>query len=286
MKSQVFFKHNAKLGEGIHWDEKKKLIWFVDIHSRKLFSLTLNKKLTSYQLDQKIGWVITVLNKDYLMIGLEEGIALFDPRNNGKIICWVKKFNENKNLRLNDAKADKFGNIWGGTLNDDDESKDDGFFFVLKNNGDFKIIEKNYYVPNGPIIIHEESSILHTDSLKKTIFKYKIDFKNLRVLKKNVFKKFFNNDGYPDGMTHDRDGNIYIAMWGEGKIRKFDHRGKQLGSVALPAKNITNVCFGGEGLNRLFATSSKSSDEELGGSIFEILNHGSVGFNPYKALSA
>ncbi len=41
-------------------------------------------------------------------------------------------------------------------LNDNNESKDDGFFFILKNNGDFKIIEKNYYVPNGPIIIHEE----------------------------------------------------------------------------------------------------------------------------------
>jgi len=285
MESEVFYKHDAKLGEGIHWDKIKKLIWFVDIHSRTLYSLTLEKELTSYQLDQKIGWAITVVDKDSLVLGLEEGIALFNPKSNGKIVRWIKRFNKDKNLRLNDAKVDKFGNIWGGTLNDNNESKDDGFFFLLTNNGDFEIIDKNYYVPNGPVIIHEEQSVLHTDSTRKTIFKYKIDFNNLSVLEKNIFKQFSDEDGYPDGMTIDKDGNIYVAMWGEGKIKKLNPAGEEIGSVSLPAKNITNVCFGGEGLNRLFVTSAKCTNKDLGGSIFEIINHGSVGLNPYQALS-
>ena len=147
------------------------------------------------------------------------------------------------------------------------------------------IIDKNYYVPNGPIILHEEESVLHTDSARKTIFKYKIDFNNLSVLEKTIFKQFSVEDGYPDGMTVDKDGNIYVAMWGEGKIKKLNPAGEEIGTASLPAKNITNVCFGGEGLNRLFVTSAKSTNKDLGGSIFEIINHGSVGLNPYQALS-
>ena len=68
MESEVFYKHDAKLGEGIHWDKIKKLIWFVDIHSRTLYSLTLEKELTSYHLDQKIGWAIITFFFSYLAL--------------------------------------------------------------------------------------------------------------------------------------------------------------------------------------------------------------------------
>lgn len=284
MNSKVFLKYNARLGEGIHWDDTNKLIWFVDIHSKRLLSLSLKKEIKTYQLSQKIGWVLTINNEKNLLLGLEQGVALFDPSKNGKILGWVKKFNKNPKLRLNDAKADRFGNIWGGTLNDKNENSDDGFFYILKNNGDFKILEKNYNVPNGPVILHESNSILHTDSLKRVIYEYKVDFKNFVILEKNTFKQFIDQDGYPDGMTKDRNGNIFVAMWGNGIIKKLDPLGNEISSIQLPVDNVTNLCFCGRKLDRLFATSAKSkNNNELDGSIFEIINHETVGLNSYRA---
>ncbi len=283
MKSNIFFKHNALLGEGIHWDKNNKLIWFVDIHSKRLNSLTLDKKISTYELDQKIGWVLTIRNKKCLMVGMSDGIAIFDPHKN-KIVEWVNKFNENVNLRLNDAKADKNGNIWGGVLNDLDETKDDGYFYLMKSKGEFSVIEKNYLVPNGPIIFHEENYILHSDSAKKTIFKYEVDFDDFYIQERSIFKKFNDSEGYPDGMTLDSEGNIYVAMWGEGKIRKLNSKGDEISNVQFPAQNITNVCFCGEHLNRLIVTSARSSDQDkIGGSIFEITGHGMTGLEPYQA---
>jgi gluconolactonase len=66
-------------------------------------------------------------------------------------------------------------------------------------------------------------------------------------------KKFFCNMG-SDGVTLDRDGNLYLT--GNG-VTVFDKTGKRLGNIAVPENWTANVCFGGTNRKTLYITASK-----------------------------
>jgi gluconolactonase len=57
-----------------------------------------------------------------------------------------------------------------------------------------------------------------------------------------------------DGMTIDKDGNLYLT--GDG-VTIFDKTGKQLENIPVPEKWSANVCFGGKDRKSLFITASK-----------------------------
>lgn len=56
-----------------------------------------------------------------------------------------------------------------------------------------------------------------------------------------------------DGMTIDRDGRVYVAT--RMGVQVFDPTGRPCGSILTPTgTKPSNVCFGGPGLDELFAT--------------------------------
>ncbi|MEW5811839.1 MAG: SMP-30/gluconolactonase/LRE family protein [Actinomycetota bacterium] len=68
-------------------------------------------------------------------------------------------------------------------------------------------------------------------------------------------------DGIPDGMCVDEDGNLWCG-WGMGTpeldgVRVFDPNGVALGHISLPER-CANVTFGGRFLNRLFMAAGSS----------------------------
>ena len=57
-----------------------------------------------------------------------------------------------------------------------------------------------------------------------------------------------------DGMTIDREGNVYLT--GKG-VSVFDPAGKKIEQIDVPEPWTANVCFGGEDRQTLFITASK-----------------------------
>ena len=80
------------------------------------------------------------------------------------------------------------------------------------------------------------------------------------------------SDDIPDGMTTDAEGCVWIAHWGGGRISRFSPIGERIQSIALPTTNITSCAFAGDGLDRLFVTSSTigSEGEPFAGALFEV----------------
>src|SRR5579864_446548 len=67
-------------------------------------------------------------------------------------------------------------------------------------------------------------------------------------------KKLFCEMG-SDGMTIDKDGNVYLT--GDG-VSVFDSSGKKIEHIAVAEPWTANVCFGGTDRRTLFITASKS----------------------------
>jgi len=274
------------LGEGLHWDSSKQSLWGVDIHGQTVWRWDLKSgNVERHHLEQRVGWVLPIDGDSIkVMLGLQGGVFCADPDDMsfGK---WLQRpFMSVPSMRLNDAKADATGAIWCGSLYNDNESLPDGCLYRLDPDGQWQIKDTGYTVANGPAINSSQTILMHTDSGRRTIYRFDLDVESGTLSNKRVWKVFNEAQGYPDGMCFDAEGALWIAHWGGGRISRFSIDGSLLCEIYLPTSHITNLCFAGPGLDRLFVSSAKAgltpeelAEQPLAGHVFEVLGHGVCG---------
>jgi sugar lactone lactonase YvrE len=104
-----------------------------------------------------------------------------------------------------------------------------------------------------------------------------------------VFLKFEDLSwGYPDGLTCDIEGCLWIAHWGGARISRFSREAQLLESIPLPISQPTSCTFGGADFRTLFITSAASgidlANEPFAGAVFSIdLPVGGSAAHRYKA---
>lgn len=277
---------DATLGEGLHWDARRNCLWMVDIHGKRLIHWSgVGSSWDEWAMPERIGWAIPCSGSEALLAGLQSGFARLHPGASGWQVEWINRvFQDRPGLRLNDAKADASGAVWAGSLNNDDESRSDGQLFRLAPDGGLETHDQGYLVANGPAIHPDGQLMLHTDSGRRTIYALDLDAPLGTMARKRVWKIFSEADGYPDGMTFDAEGCLWVAHWGGACVSRFSASGALLRRLYLPATNVTNVAFGGTGLDRLFVstataglTLAQRAAEPLAGSLFEVDAGGALG---------
>jgi len=76
---------------------------------------------------------------------------------------------------------------------------------------------------------------------------------------------FFNwpeSWGFPDGLTGDADGGLWVAHWNGRHVTRIDPEGQPSHRFSLPTEHITKVWFGGEKLDTLYITTA-SIDQNI-----------------------
>ena len=247
------WKIKCKLGEGTLWVNDQNSIFFVDIKKKRIFSLNIKtKKKKIFKVNKEVGF-IAHFKKQVFILGLQGEIRIQNLKTK-KILKSINIEPKIKLNRINDGKTDPKGNLWFGTMDNLERKIEKGSLYKLDKNLNLKKIDKNYRITNGPAFI-DQFNFYHTDSGKKIIYKIKINKKN-EIIKKNIFKKFTFNEGSPDGMTLDKNNNLWVAHYHGACVSVFDSKAKLIHRVQLPAKNITNCAFGGQNNNELFITSA------------------------------
>lgn len=277
------------LGEGLHWDEKRNLIWLVDIEGKTLISVCIKSQhLKKYRLEKKVSWAIPNDNDDSIILGLQDQISSITFKNEFFNLKKIVSPFLNENMRLNDAKADSLGRIWGGSMNFKNPQLQSGELFLidLKNKEKIKTIDKNYNITNGPAFWNDDY-FLHNDSLKKITYKYIFTDFMRGISKRVVWKTYEEKIGNPDGMCFDANENILVSHWGTGNISVIDKTAQKIANIVLPTPFVTNICFAGKNLERLFVTTAKKDPntnkfDDNEGNLFEILGHGSLGKGCYN----
>jgi D-xylonolactonase len=277
----------CQLGEGLHWDANTQRLWGVDIHGMSLWCWDLVSSTPQvWQLAHRVGWVLPTAQAGKMLLGLQGGFALADSALPTRFEWLHQPFLRNLALRLNDAKADATGAVWAGSLNNDDESKSDGCLYRLGPGGDLSLVDTGYKVANGPAINADSTLTLNTDSGRRIIYAFELDAPAGKLSNKRVWKVFAEEEGYPDGMCFDAQGCVWVAHWGAGCVSRFAPDGALLRRVALPTSNVTNVCFAGADLDRIFVTTAQSGlsasqllSQPLAGALFEVAALGATGLS-------
>ena len=276
----------CKLGEGLLWDDKNCVLLMSDIENNKLIEIDINDfSFCACDMPEPISWVLLTECEGIYTVGLKSGIALVDTNSLFNLRWLNRDFPNNPQCRLNDACTDSTGRIWYGSMNYHNERSMDGKLASFTAGHRLKVHDEGFTVTNGPLISPDSKYLYFSDTLNGIVYRYSFSLTSGEVANRRTFLTFKEDQGLPDGMCFDIEGNLWIAMWGAAKVIKFSTAGELLCEFGISAPNVTNVCFCGIGLDRLFVSTasigmSKATAKKhpQSGRLFEIMNHGTRGF--------
>jgi len=267
----------AILGEGPLWSAREGALYWVDIKAPALHRYRPSDgDKTSWVMPERIGWVIERANGEGLVAGFKQrGFAFLTPGTMMPETIGQPEPDYPDN-RFNDAKADAEGRIWAGTM-DDNERGATGSLYRLDADLDWHRMDKGYGITNGPAFSPEGRTLYHTDTAAGTIYAFDLTARG-RLENKRVFVTIPEGDGYPDGMTCDAEGYLWVAHWGGWRLTRFAPDGRVDRVIEMPVSQVTSCTFGGPDLDRLYITSAAIGlDEErlerqpLAGGLFEFV---------------
>lgn len=262
------------LGEGPTWSIRHQSLFWVDILGQSLQRLDgRSGKVDRWLMPAPVCWIVERANCDSFVIGLGREIAILhlDPFSIERVLAPGPTELEH---RLNDAKVGPDGALWFGTM--PVPASDAGALNRMEANWSWSEEDTGYSVPNGPAFSPDGKVMYHCDSRKRTIYAY--DFSGSAApAPRRTFVTFSRNDGLPDGMTTDAAGQLWVAMWGRGRINIFLPNGMLRSYLTLPVRNVSSVAFGGAALDMLYVTSASVHDQsDLAGTLFQFpgIGHG------------
>ena len=281
----------STLGEGPVWDENTNHILWIDIVNALIIEHDLktgeeNKIPTCSMIGS-----FAIMEDGNLIAALQEGIAII-PRAGGKKQIIADPEQEIPTNRFNDGKCSPDGHFWVGSmsLNETDPS---GSLYSLDEKFNVQKHEFGLTISNGLCWSLDKKYFYFIDTPTLRVVRY--EYSNGNVYnKQTVIQIDASKDGYPDGMTIDMEGNIWIAHWGGWQVTKWNPvSGEKIDAIELPVSQVTSICFGGQDFKDMFITSARrglSQDqlqsEPLAGATFHLKNTGHQGLPFYRFKNA
>eukprot|EP01127_Copromyxa_protea_P010717 TRINITY_DN2637_c0_g1_i2.p1 TRINITY_DN2637_c0_g1~~TRINITY_DN2637_c0_g1_i2.p1 ORF type:complete len:500 (-),score=89.21 TRINITY_DN2637_c0_g1_i2:48-1547(-) len=284
---------HCKLGEGPHWDDKRGILFFVDILDQKFFSYNPSTRLTqvhSSTLSYPSCIVPCKENNDEFLLTTQKGLAWFNVKEiNSEIWIERTKFEDKAENRFNDGKVDLAGRLWAGTMAIDGK-RQDGSLYTIEPDGTFQTRRTNVGISNGLCWSPDQKVMYFIDSPLKKVVAFDYDQATGNITNERdvvVFPQ--DQEPVPDGMTIDTEGMLWIAIWGGARVVRYDpSSGSELTSIPIPAQNVTSCCWGGAELDVLYVTSARCDTDTkkypAAGCLFAVRNTGAKGF-PMNSFS-
>jgi sugar lactone lactonase YvrE len=166
--------------------------------------------------------------------------------------------------RFNDGKCDRLGRFFAGRIAIEEEQREGtGSFYSLNRQLKPKKLLDGWNTPNGMGWSPDYSTMYLIDSPTKKVFAFDYDLTTGNISNQRVAVTIPDTEGYPDGMSVDTEGNIWVALWAGFKVTRWNpHTGKLLDSISVPAPNVTSCTFGGAKLNELYITTARKDMDE------------------------
>jgi xylono-1,5-lactonase len=243
----------ALLGETPVWQPVEQRLYWLDIKGRRLLSCDAGGgEQSSTPLAQEAAALVP-RQRGGFVVGIRGALAACDPRT-GAIVALMAIESDRNGNRFNDGKADSAGRLWIGSMHDA-ETAPDGALYRVSPDLTAMCADDGYVVTNGPAISPDGRTLYHTESPSRTIYAFDLTPDGM-LARKRVFARFTVDEGYPDGMTCDADGRLWVAHWGGGRVTCRDWDGAARATIPLPTPFVTSCCFGGEGYETLFITTA------------------------------
>lgn len=251
------------LSEGPRWDgERDELLW-VDIlgsrlHRARIDGNGLLEELESVGFDRFVGAVAPVVGGGYVLAA-HGGFLFLDV--SGEVVELAQPEAGRGHVRMNDGACDPQGRFWAGTMAFD-ESPGAGVLYRLELDGTCTTVLSGLTISNGIGWSPDGCRMYLSDSGTRTIDAFDFDPETGDISGRRVIVQIVEAGVAPDGLTVDAQGDIWVALWNGGALRRYAPDGSLLETVALPVDRPTSCAFGGSDSATLFVTTSREGLDE------------------------
>lgn len=251
----------CELGEGIVWDERGQTLLWTDIHGARLWRHHPHSGATqSWRLPDRLG-SFALCDSGHLLLGLAKGLYLADLRasetNERLAVQLLVAIDEHPTLRLNDGRTDRSGNFVFGTLNEAANKHPIGRFYQYSARHGLRCLDLGgVAIPNSVAFAPDGRTLYYCDTRRGEIMACSYDAERAQTSMSRVFARV-NSPAGPDGATVDREGRLWSAHWGAGRVVCYGRDGMVEDEVAVPASNPSCPAFGGAGLDILYLTTAR-----------------------------
>ena len=273
----------AELGESALWRAETGELHWVDIVKGEVHTLHMpTGKHTFFSTAQAVGAIVPVRGGGFAA-ALATGFYRADDRGLTRRIAEPESLVPR--FRFNDGKCDRKGRFWAGTQILRGEMAGKGYFWCLDTDGTVRTALTGVTTSNGLAWNADDTVLYYIDTPTFAVRAFTFDLERGLLGAGKVCVEIPREYAYPDGMTIDREGMLWIAHWQGHAVRRYDPRtGKCIGVLPVPASKVTSCCFGGENLDILYITTAReetdAAEEPLAGGIFRA----DVGTQGYEAF--
>ncbi|NSC20781.1 SMP-30/gluconolactonase/LRE family protein [Streptomyces albus subsp. chlorinus] len=272
MRAETAVRAHAALGEGPTWDAAAGRLLWVDILGSRVHTWEpATGRRTVLATEQHVGAAKPRAGGG-LVVNLRDGVGLYDA---GGGFGWLRH-EPVPGRRGNDAAVAPDGALWAGTMCYD-ETPGGGALTRLAPDGTAVTVLDDATVSNGIGWSPDGTLLYYVDSPTRRIDVFDVREDGL-VTGRRPLAEVEAGAGYPDGLTVDADGCVWVALWDGAAVRRYTPRGVLDRVVELPVRRPTACAFGGAGLGDLYVTTARvglASPSAQAGSLLVVPDAGS-----------
>jgi sugar lactone lactonase YvrE len=253
VKAEHVLTVGAQLGEGPLWSPRENALYWIDIVGRNIHRW--NPSSGQRETTMFSQWICALAHRagGGLIGAVEDGIAFIDfEKGSFEVIANPLA---DRSVRFNDASIDRRGRYWSGTMLREDQ-KPVCSFYKLDHDLTVTEMDKGFSLSNGIGFSPDDSRMYVSDSVQRTVFVYDFDIENGTIRNRRPLFEVEEADGYPDGLTVDAEGFIWLCHWDGWKVTRHAPDGKVVDTIETPVPRPTSCAFGGKDFSTLYITSA------------------------------
>ncbi|MFG3003750.1 SMP-30/gluconolactonase/LRE family protein [Streptomyces calvus] len=264
----VAVRAEATLGEGPTWDPATgRLLWIDILGSRVHTYDPATGRRTLRRTDQHVGAVKPRAGGG-LVLNLRDGIGLLDADDTFR---WLHR-DPVPGRRANDAAVAPDGSLWAGTMRYD-EAPGGGTLARVTGDGTVHALLDDVAVSNGIGWSPDGRLMYYIDSPTRRVDVFDVGEADGRITGRRCLVTIEEGAGFPDGLTVDADGCVWVALWDGGAVRRYTPAGDLDREIPLPVPRVTACAFGGPDLTDLYLTTARvglTAPHPLAGSLLVV----------------
>ncbi|HEY4898409.1 MAG TPA: SMP-30/gluconolactonase/LRE family protein [Candidatus Nanopelagicaceae bacterium] len=249
MKLEIFDERPSILGEGpSSFGVEHQIVTWVDILGGKVFSRHLRTgAISEISTAEHVSFAIPCTDGE-LLLGMTSEI------DRGEI--------DSEPMRWNDAKVAPNGDLWLGTMGYAEVNQVAALYRMKSGSRTVEKIISGVTVSNGLAWSRDFATMYYIDSPTRSLQAF--DFDNGEISRGRVVTRFPESYGYPDGMSADVEGGLWISFWLGSAVRCFDslNNFRVTEVIDIPVKRVSSSTFAGKDLDSLVITTAHKNDPD------------------------
>lgn len=244
------------LGEGARWDARRDELLRVDIMAGRVYRDGVAEDgglvpVRSYAVPGTVGAIAPIEGDDGWLLAAGRGFAHLAPDGALRSIAEVAP----DGTRMNDAACDPQGRFWAGTLAHDHHIGG-GALYRLDRDGRVEQVLDGLTISNGLGWSPDGATMYLADSIPGVVHAFDFDGGAGTIARGRVLITVPGEVGVPDGLAVDAAGDLWVAVYGGARVRRYAPDGQLREDLPVPAEQATCCAFGGPGMSWLYVTTA------------------------------